>query len=205
MNKAQREALRKKAAETRRSETVQVSYADLIGLLDHVDWLDAEGEHTCHENCRNHVCTLRRERDAALARETALETLNNKVLAERDDLLLLHTRTVSLVFPGERDSPGAYRKLLKDAEDGLAAARAESEATQLRMANERLESEWAFMKDRNSLREKLAAAKETLERIKGTTTATISNSTGTIFTHRSESSWIAEYALAKLSPNEKEK
>lgn len=36
---------------------------------------------------------------------------------ELQDYKNLHRRTVELVIPGERDSPGAYRKLLKDAED----------------------------------------------------------------------------------------
>lgn len=39
-----------------------------------------------------------------------------QLLDELEDMLLLHHRTVALVFPGERDSPGAYRKLLADAE-----------------------------------------------------------------------------------------
>lgn len=47
--------------------------------------------------------------DACQARIESLE----KELAEYKDL---HHRTVSLVMPGERDSPGAYMKLLRDAQ-----------------------------------------------------------------------------------------
>jgi FtsZ-binding cell division protein ZapB len=47
--------------------------------------------------------------------------------AELNDYKLLHRQSVMLVFPGERDSPGAYRKMLRDAEAERDALKARCE------------------------------------------------------------------------------
>lgn len=52
---------------------------------------------------------ISKELDEALARAEKAEK-------ELNDYKTLHERSVALVFPGERDTPGAYLKMLRDAE-----------------------------------------------------------------------------------------
>lgn len=46
----------------------------------------------------------------------ALERSRNKLRAELNEYKELHERSVALVFPGERDTPDSYLKILRDAE-----------------------------------------------------------------------------------------